>query len=64
MQYGYFEQFGEGTARMYRFIEVALQWIYSLTANTIKGIVDSPARVLEIGPGTGVLANKLSKLGY
>jgi Methyltransferase domain. len=35
-----------------------------LTANTIKGIVDSPARVLEIGPGTGVLANKLSKLGY
>jgi SAM-dependent methyltransferase len=64
MQYGYFEQFGEGTARMYRFIEVALQWVYSLTANTIKGIVGSPARVLEIGPGTGVLTNKLSKLGY
>jgi ubiquinone/menaquinone biosynthesis C-methylase UbiE len=64
MQYGYFEQFSEETARMYRLVEIALYWVYSLTANTIKDIVRSPARILEIGPGTGALANKLSKLGY
>ena len=45
-------------------MEIALYWVYSLTANTIKDIVRSPARILEIGPGTGALANRLSKLGY
>jgi Methylase involved in ubiquinone/menaquinone biosynthesis len=63
-RYGYFEQFDERTARVYRFVEVALGWAYSFTANLIKKMVNAPARVLEIGPGTGVLANRLSGLGY
>jgi len=49
---------------VYRFVEVALGWAYSFTANLIRKIVNAPARVLEIGPGTGVLANRLSGLGY
>ncbi len=62
--YGYFEQFDERTARIYRFLEVLLLWSYKLTANTLRKFVKPPARILEIGPGTGRLANILSGYGY
>ena len=62
--YGYFEQFDEEVARMYRFLELLLLWSYRLAANIISRYVRSPANILEIGPGTGRLADILSKRGY
>jgi ubiquinone/menaquinone biosynthesis C-methylase UbiE len=62
--HGRFEEFNEGVARMYRFAELALRWAYSLTARIVRSAVPSPARVLEVGPGTGVLMNMLSASGY
>ncbi|BDR91481.1 class I SAM-dependent methyltransferase [Vulcanisaeta souniana] len=62
--YGYFEQFDERFARMYRFFDVLLIWSYRLTANILNRLVKPPAKILEVGPGTGRLANILSNRGY
>lgn len=62
--FGYFERFDDRTARMYRFLEILLLWSYRLTANMVRRYVKPPARVLEIGSGTGRLAGLLSSYGY
>ncbi|MGC8542963.1 MAG: class I SAM-dependent methyltransferase [Vulcanisaeta sp.] len=62
--YGYFEHFDEKTAGVYRFIEVLLYWAYSIATKTISELVPPPARILEVGPGTGKLASMLSNHGY
>ncbi|WP_243677943.1 class I SAM-dependent methyltransferase [Vulcanisaeta distributa] len=62
--FGYFERFNERTARVYRFIEILLLWSYRLAANVVRKFVKSPATILEIGSGTGRLANILSGYGY
>lgn len=63
-RYGYFEQFDEGTARVYRFIELALSWAYGIAAGIVESNVRPPARILDVGSGTGRLAEVLSRRGY
>lgn len=62
--YGYFEQFNEDLARVYRFIDILLYWAYLRVARLLKAHVKAPANVLEIGSGTGRLANMLGRMGY
>ncbi|MGC8607986.1 MAG: class I SAM-dependent methyltransferase [Vulcanisaeta sp.] len=62
--YGYFEQFNEKMARIYRLLDTLLLWGYRITANTLRKYVKPPAKVLEVGPGTGRLASILSNNGY
>ncbi|WP_291766427.1 class I SAM-dependent methyltransferase [Caldivirga sp. UBA161] len=62
--YGYFEQFNDELARFYKYFDFAFYWAYWSVSRVLRGTVKSPARVLEIGPGTGRLANMISGLGY
>ncbi|WP_054856702.1 class I SAM-dependent methyltransferase [Vulcanisaeta sp. JCM 16159] len=56
--------FNEKVARAYRLEELPLCWVYIITARVLRRIVRPPARILEIGPGTGRLANMLAGYGY
>ncbi len=62
--YGYFEQFNNRLARAYRYFDLVFYWAYWSVARLIMGNVKSPAKVLEVGSGTGRLANMVSGLGY
>lgn len=62
--YGYFEQFDDEVARFYRYFDFIFYWAYWIASRLLRGNVKSPAKVLEIGSGTGRLANMVSGLGY
>ncbi|ABW01369.1 class I SAM-dependent methyltransferase [Caldivirga maquilingensis] len=62
--YGYFEQFDENVAKFYKYFDFIFYWAYRRVFKLLRETVKSPARVLEIGPGTGRLANMVSGLGY
>ena len=58
------EHFDEDMANAYRLAELPLYWVYTVTARVLRNIVKPPARILEIGPGTGRLAHMLARYGY
>ena len=61
-----FERFGHFTSAFYNFLVSirAFDWAYAAALKLIKRLAPPGSRVLEIGPGVGVLLKKLLDAGY